>query len=325
MKTPKFWYREKSWQAKLLSPIGKIYGWSVARRFKKERPYQAKIPVICVGNLSIGGTGKTPICLALGKMLKEMDAHFFFLNHGYKSKKKGILVRKGSLSALDIGDEASLLATEAPTVVDPRRARGAQLAERKGAKLLIMDDGFQNPSLIKTFSFIVVDGQVGFGNQALIPAGPLRESLERGLARADAVIIAGPDRAGVKKQIHKISSDMPVYGGHFQPDSKVIQKLRGKKVMAFAGIGRPDKFFDMLTDMGVFVDKKAVFPDHYDYTRFDIENLLSEAGSLPLVTTTKDAVKVPKDIQNRLIVVPGQFVFDNPETIQNVLKGIMGV
>ena len=323
MKAPKFWYREKSWQEKLLRPVGKIYGWSVARRFKKENPYQAKIPVICVGNLSVGGTGKTPVCLALGQILKEMNARLFFLNHGYKSKKKGILVRKGQLSALDIGDEATLLATEAPTVVDPRRARGAQLAERKGAGILIMDDGFQNPSLIKTFSFIVVDGQVGFGNKALIPAGPLRESLERGLSRADAVVIAGPDKAGVKKQIHKVAADLPIYSGHFEPDSKVIQKLKGKKVMAFAGIGRPDKFFDMLTEKGISVEKKAVFPDHYDYTRFDIESLLSEAGSLPLLTTAKDIVKVPKDIQNRLIAISGQFVFDEPDAIRNVLKGIV--
>ena len=324
MKAPKFWYWEKSWQAKLLAPFGKIYGWSVARRFKKERPYQAKIPVICVGNLSIGGTGKTPVCLALGQMLKEMNIRFFFLNHGYKSKKKEILVRGGELSALDIGDEAALLAVEAPTVVDNRRARGAQMAERKGAKALIMDDGFQNPSLIKTFSFIVVDGHVGFGNKYLIPAGPLRESLERGLARADAVVIAGEDKVGIKEQIQKVAPDIPVYGGQFKPDSKVIQKLKGKKVMAFAGIGRPEKFFDMLKGKGISVDKKAVFPDHYDYTRFDIESLLSEAGTLPLVTTTKDAVKVPRDMQNRLVVVSGQFVFDEPATVQNMLKGILG-
>ena len=324
MKTPRFWYQKKSWQAKLLAPLGKIYGWSVARRFKKERPYQAKIPVVCVGNLSVGGTGKTPVCLALGQFLKEMKVRLFFLNHGYKSKKKGILVYRGEASALDIGDEAMLLVAEAPTVVDSHRSRGAQIAEREGAGFLIMDDGFQNPSLIKTFSFIVVDGQVGFGNGALIPAGPLRESLERGLARADAVIIVGSDRVGIKKQIHKVAPEMPIYGGHFQPDVEVIQKLKGKKVMAFAGIGRPEKFFDMLKEAGVTVDKKAIFPDHYDYTRFDIESLLNEAGTLPLVTTTKDAVKVPKDMQNRLIVVSGRFVFDQPDEIKALLKGIIG-
>ena len=224
MKAPKFWYREKSWQVKLLAPLGKIYGWSVARRFRKEQPYQAKIPVICIGNLSVGGTGKTPVCLAVGQMLKEMGVNFFFLNHGYKSKQKGILVRKGQMTALEIGDEAMLLSAEAPTVVDNRRARGAQIAERKGAKALVMDDGFQNPSLIKTFSFIVVDGVTGFGNKALIPAGPLRESVEKGLARADAVIIVGSDDANVEDQVRQISSDMPVYHGHFEPDAKVIIK-----------------------------------------------------------------------------------------------------
>ena len=322
MKAPKFWYREKSFWAKLLTPLGRIYGWSVARRFKRVKPYQASVPVICVGNLSIGGTGKTPVCLALGKILKEMGVSFYFLNHGYKSHQKGIIVNTKKMSALDVGDEAMLLAAEALTVVDNHRARGAQVAERAGAKAIIMDDGFQNPSLIKTVSFIVVDGRTGFGNGRLIPAGPLRETVERGLLRADAVIISGHDDTGVQEIVHQYAPDMPILSGHFEPDSSVIKKLQGKKVMAFAGIGRPEKFFDMLVGCGVPVAKRAVFPDHYDYTRFDLESLLGEAGNLPLVTTTKDAVKVPQNMKSRIIAVSGQFVFDHPEEIQNILKGV---
>ena len=322
MKAPKFWYVKKSIWAKLLNPIGRIYGWSVARRFKRVKPYQASVPVICVGNLSVGGTGKTPVCLALGKIMTEMEMPFFFLNHGYKSKKKGILVDIKKMSALDIGDEAMLLAAEAPTVVDNHRARGAQVAERAGAKALIMDDGFQNPSLIKTLSFIVVDGRTGFGNGRLIPAGPLRETVERGLLRADAVIISGSDDTGASEIIRTYAPDMPILTGHFEPDAKVIQKLQGKKVMAFAGIGRPDKFFDMLVGRGIMVAKKVIFPDHYDYTRFDLESLLTEAEGLLLVTTTKDYVKVPQGMKTRVMAVSGQFIFDKPEEARSLLKGV---
>ena len=282
MKAPKFWNQKKSIYAKMLNPIGRIYGWTVARRFKRVKPYQASVPVICVGNLSVGGTGKTPVSLALGKMMKEMKIPFYFLNHGYKSKKKGMVVNIKSMSALDVGDEAMLLAEEAPTVVDNHRARGAQVAERAGAKAIIMDDGFQNPSLIKTISFIVVDGQVGFGNGRLIPAGPLRETVERGLLRADAIVISGTDDTEAVQLIRKYAPDMPIFTGHFEPDPQIIQKLQGKKVMAFAGIGRPNKFFDMLVACGVSVAKKAVFPDHYDYTRFDMESLINDSGEIVL-------------------------------------------
>lgn len=323
MKAPKFWYKKESRRAKILNPLGRIYGWSVARRFKRVKPYQAAVPVICVGNLSVGGTGKTPVCLALGNLMKEMKMPFYFLNHGYKSKKKGVVVDIKTMSALDVGDEAMLLATEAPTVVDNHRARGAQVAERAGAKALIMDDGFQNPSLIKTISFVVVDGRTGFGNGRLIPAGPLRETVERGLLRADAVIISGSDDSGIADTVRKYAPDMPILIGHFEPDPDIIQKLQGKKVMAFAGIGRPDKFFDMLVGCGVMVAKKTVFPDHYDYTRFDLESLFAEAEGLPLVTTTKDYVKVPQNMKSRVTAVSGQFIFDKPEEVKNLLKGVI--
>ena len=323
MKAPNFWYQEKSLWAKLLNPIGRIYGWSVARRFKRVKPYQAAVPVICVGNLSVGGTGKTPVTLAIGKMMKEMSVPFYFLNHGYKSNKKGVIVNIKKMSALDVGDEAMLLAAEGPTVVDNHRARGAQVAERAGAKAIIMDDGFQNPSLIKTVSFIVVDGKTGFGNERLIPAGPLRETVEKGLLRADAVIISGADDSKAADIVRKCAPDMPIFGGHFEPDPKVIQKLQGKKVMAFAGIGRSDKFFNMLVGCGVLVAKKATFPDHYDYTLFDLESLIAEADGLQLVTTTKDYVKVPQNMKSRVIAVPGTFVFDKPQEVQSLIKGVL--
>ena len=323
MKAPKFWYQSDTIRARILAPIGRIYGWSVARRFRKTRPYQAGVPVICVGNLTVGGTGKTPVCLALGEMLKKMGISFFCLNHGYKSQKKGIVVHRSQMTALDVGDEALLLAKSAPTVVDNRRARGAQIAERQGAQAIIMDDGFQNPGLIKTLSLVVVDGKRGFGNGQMIPAGPLREPVEKGLKRADAVIIAGTDETGATHQVRTLFSDMPVLSGHFEPDPKVLKQLKGKPVVAFAGIGSPDKFFDMLTGFGIPVAKKIPFPDHYFYSRFDIEQILSDAGPLTVVTTAKDFVKVPRELQSRLTVISGHFVFDEPQEIEHLLKGTL--
>ena len=323
MKAPKFWYLKESVWCRILKPFGKIYGWSVERRFKRTHPYQADIPVICVGNLSVGGTGKTPVCLALGKILKQKGIPFFFLNHGYKSRQRGVFVDKGQMTALDVGDEALLLAEMAPTVVDNKRARGAQMIQKMGAKALIMDDGFQNPSLIKTVSFIVVDGHTGFGNGCLIPAGPLREPINKGLQRADAVIIAGRDETGVAAQVKQVVPEMPILMGHFEPDKTAISKLQGEKVLAFAGIGRPNKFFNMLKGAGIPVAKQISFPDHYFYTRFDMEEIMAEAAGLPILTTTKDFVKVPKDIQSKLTVIKGEFVFDKPAEVESLLKGVL--
>ena len=322
MKIPAFWYKEKSFLSRLLKPIGKIYGWSVARRFKKTKPYQTDIPVICVGNLSVGGTGKTPVCLALGKILQEKNIRFFFLNHGYKAQQKGVIVDTHQMTAVDVGDEALLMAENAPTVVDNHRARGAQIALRHQAKAIIMDDGFQNPSLIKTLSFVVVDGKTGFGNKEVIPAGPLREPVEKGLVRADAVIIVGEDKTGIRDYVKKIDADMLIFTGHFEPDMRTITSLKGKNVVAFAGIGRPDKFFDMLVEKGINVVKRVSFPDHYSYTRFDIEQLMNDTGELPLVTTTKDFVKVPVDMRSGIKVISGEFIFNEQEEFENLIQGI---
>ena len=186
-----------------------------------------------------------------------------------------------------------------------------------------MDDGFQNPGLIKTLSFVVVDGKKGFGNGQMIPAGPLREPIEKGLKRADAIIIAGADERDVSHQIRTLFPDMPILSGRFEPDSKSLKQLKGKSVVAFAGIGSPDKFFNMLTGLGIPVAKKMSFPDHYFYSRFDIEQILSDAGGLPVVTTTKDFVKVPRELQSRITVISGDFVFDKPQEVEQLLKGIL--
>lgn len=323
MNAPAFWDKPNSFLSKILKPLGWFYAKSVANRFKRVKPYQAAVPVICVGNISVGGTGKTPVCLALSKILKAHGLSFFFLNHGYKTRLKNVMVDLNTQSAFDVGDEAMLLALSAPTVVDNHRARGAQLAVKRGAEGIIMDDGFQNPSLIKTLSFVVVDGKKGFGNEQVLPAGPLREPALKGLQRADAVIIVGEDTWGVRFYLQRHKIDLPVLTGHFEANAKQAEELAGKKVFAFAGLGNPDKFFQTVVRAGAVVVGKSSFPDHYFYTRFDIEQLKARAGGVPLITTTKDAVKLSKELRKKIIVLDGEFVFDAPEDILGVLKGVL--
>lgn len=320
MQAPKFWDNKESKLAKLLTPIGNLYGWVVAHRLSKSHPYQAKMPVICVGNISVGGTGKTPVCLALAKLLKKKGLSPWFLNHGYHANEQSVVVDIKSHSALDVGDEALLLAEETPTIVDSARARGAQLAEKKDVPLLIMDDGFQNPTLVKTFSFVVVDGTKGFGNERVLPAGPLREPVLKGLKRADALILVGKDHWGVQKYLEENHVDLPILTGHFIPNITDLQKLKGKNVCAFAGLGNPKKFFDMLKENEIQLTQTHSFPDHYFYTRFDIEDLKKKANGAQLTTTSKDWVKIPKELRSFLVQVRGHFEFDDEGAVWQLLK-----
>lgn len=323
MRAPKFWYRKKSIVAMVLKPLGVVYAFMTARRMKKGKAYQAPVPVICVGNIMVGGTGKTPVCLAVGDYLKQKGIKFFYLNNGYKAKLKNVRVDLKTHTPFDVGDEAILLAHEAPTVVDNRRARGAQLAIKTGAEAIVMDDGFQNPSLVKTFSFVVVDGKKGFGNELVLPAGPLREPVDVGLKRADAIVLVGDDAWGVEFYLQRHQIDLPVLKGKFQMNEGLVRALRGQSVCAFAGIGAPEKFFGALRELGINVAKEMPFPDHYFYTQFDVDEIVRKAGDMPIVTTTKDAVKLTPGMRKKVIVMEGEFVFDKPEELESVLKDVV--
>lgn len=319
MNAPRFWYQKQSRLGKILSPLGRVY--DVLGRIRRvlQPVYRAKIPVCCVGNIAVGGCGKTPVCLALGRLLQEQGQSYFFLNHGYKSKKQGVQVR-GPKDVAVVGDEAVLLAAQAPTIVNHRRDKGARLAWQKGAKALIMDDGFQNARLKKDISFVVIDGQRGFGNGFILPAGPLRESPLQGLRRATAVIIAGKDTAGAGAFVRRYFPKLPILTGAFVQDEKSLQPIRGKAVFAFTGIGHPQKFFDMLKKNGVKVERTRTFADHYYYTAFDLQDMRAQAPDLPFVTTEKDAVKLPDSFLKHTTVVKGNFIFDEPQKVLDILR-----
>ncbi len=287
MHAPDFW-RSRGPLARLLAPLGGLYGASVAWKARTARPFDPGVPVICIGNLTAGGTGKTPVAIAIARALMARGKRPFFLTRGYGGREKGPALAARVHSAARMGDEALLLTRTAPTVVSRDRAAGARLAVEKGADVIVMDDGHQNFTLKKTLSLVVVDAQTGFGNGLMIPAGPLREPVARGLARADAVILVGEGNPGLQDiAVPVLRADMIADGAAFA----------GMRVFAFAGIGRPEKFVASLEQAGADVIGSCFFPDHHPYQPGEIEQLRIVAGDAALVTTEKDFVRL--SIQDR--------------------------
>ncbi|MEO5336113.1 MAG: tetraacyldisaccharide 4'-kinase [Magnetospirillum sp. WYHS-4] len=290
MRAPDFWQQDGRLAA-LLGPLGSLYGLGLRARFAFATPWSAPVPVVCVGNLTMGGAGKTPVALDLARRLP--DVHF--LSRGYGGRETGPLRVDPAVHGPDrVGDEPLLLAQRAPTWVAADRVAGARAAVAAGAKFLVMDDGFQNPSLAKDFSLVVVDGEAGFGNARVFPAGPLREPVAQGLARAQAVVLVGENRHGLD------FGNLPVLRACVTPGPEAAG-LRGRELVAFAGLGRPEKFFATLRGLGCRLAEARPFPDHHPYTEADLKSLA--ARGLPLVTTAKDAVRLPPGWRARVEVL----------------------
>ena len=324
LKAPKFWQKENTFLGRFLSPLGRLYAWVVRFRIRKAKPYESKIPVICVGNLVVGGVGKTPLAISIAEYFKMNGMKPAFLTRGYGGGLKNIIVDPDKHKAEETGDEALLLARVAPTIVDSNRARGAKKAEQTGADVIIMDDGFQNPQLLKTFSLVVFDGKRGFGNNQVLPAGPLREPLKDGLKRANAYVVVGKDVFGVRKRITRRCDTLPYIGMHIEQDVSKIAQLSGKKIFAFAGIGYPEKFFEMLKDYDCDVVASRAFPDHHPYTNQDMTDLISAANKLGavLVTTAKDGVRIAPRFQQDIRIVDAYMVWDTPDTMCALLESL---
>jgi len=286
MKTPKFWAYD-GWTAKVLAPIAAIYGAVTQWRMRCAKPYKSTAYVICIGNITAGGVGKTPVAVAMAEKYIKEEKRVVFLTRGYKSKLKNVVVDLEKMPPEITGDEARILAGVAPVIIAPDRAKGAKIAENMGAEVIIMDDGFQNPRLYKDESWLVFDGTTGIGNGKIIPSGPLRETLENGEKRADHILIMGEDKTGLASKCR-----LPVSFGHLEP---LPFDLAEKKVLAFAGIGHPEKFYQTLRDLGYEVVISHDFADHYAYKEADVARLLKEAAAkeLAVVTTEKDFVKLP--------------------------------
>lgn len=313
LQAPSFW-KKKSLSSRALAPIGKVYAFVSSTRHKVSKARRAGVPVVCVGNVTVGGTGKTPICLALAKEFEKP----FYLTRGYGGKMSGLMVDPAEHSFKDVGDEALLLSKIAPVIVDPNRVRGAEMAIKNGAKTLIMDDGLQYPNLYKDISFLVIDGVVGTGNDRAIPAGPLRESLKSALSRTTAVIIVGGDQVGIRK---KLPENIPVLDGILRVKEEQAQDLFKKRVVAFAGIGRPDKFFTTLEKIGCEMVSTYPYPDHYTYQDKEIEMMIAKAKEMGavLVTTTKDVVRLPDRYRSDVYVLEVEFAFKDEEALKKII------
>ena len=318
MREPPFWWRAAAIEARLLAPVAAIYGAVAASRLKHEG-YRAGVPVICIGNPTLGGAGKTPTALAVARMLKAASERPVFLSRGYGGRQRSpLLVAPDRHRAADVGDEPLLLARLAPTVVAHDRVEGAKAAHAAGASVIVMDDGFQNPSLAKDFSVLVIDGRRGIGNSKVFPAGPLRAPLDDQLARADAVILVGAmgeaaSAAGAAVEARKL----PLFQARLDPDREAIAALTGRPVLAFAGIGDPEKVFATLREAGIAVAATRSFADHHRYTPADARDLCRQADAegLTLVTTEKDTARLrgeeaTAELAARVRVLPVGLVFE---------------
>jgi tetraacyldisaccharide 4'-kinase len=278
----------------LLRPSAALYGAVAAWRMGR-RGDRAALPVICVGNFTVGGAGKTPAALTIAALLAAMGERPAFLTRGYGGAAPGPLrVDPERHGAAEIGDEPLLLARAAPTIVSRNRPAGARLAVETGANALVMDDGLQNPSLVKNLSFAVVDAATGVGNGLPLPAGPLRAPLEAQWPRVDAVIVVGEGEAGEALVREAERRRKPVLRARIAPDAHEAAGLHGRRVLAFAGIGRPQKFFETLGACGATVERRHAFPDHHPYTAAEVNGLVAEAAAegLTPVTTEKDRVRL---------------------------------
>jgi tetraacyldisaccharide 4'-kinase len=292
MRTPEFWDEAPGLVSGLLAPVGAAIDVAGRMRRALAHPYRAPVPVICVGNLVVGGAGKTPVVLALVELLRRTGISPHVVMRGYGGRLSGpVRVEPAIHDAGAVGDEALLAAAQAPVWAAQHRAAGVRAASAAGAGAVLLDDGFQNPSVTKDLSLLVVDAGYGFGNGRLLPAGPLRERIEAGLARADAIVLLGGDAAP-----HELAgSDCPILPATLAPVAG--ERFSGKRVVAFTGIGRPEKFFATLRQLRAELAQQRPFPDHHRFAAAEIAMLrtTAEREQALLVTTAKDAARLSAD------------------------------
>lgn len=317
-RAPAFWRRD-GLAPRLLAPVAMIYGAIAARRLIQSAP-RAPLPTIVVGGPTIGGDGKTPLAIALARRLLAMGARPALMTRGYGRslhRKAPILVDPASHDARLVGDEALLLARVAPTIVCADRMAGARLAADIGATVLVLDDGFHSRALAPDLALLAIDADYGAGNGSCLPAGPLRAPLDAQLAMADALVTIGDGAAGAA-----LAREFPgtVLRARLAPDPAMAAALNGARVVAFAGIARPDKFFDFLRKLGAEVASTRAYADHHVFAPHEIKNLfaLAQAQRARLITTEKDAARGAG-----VECLPVTLKFDDADMIEALLAGVM--
>jgi tetraacyldisaccharide 4'-kinase len=319
MREPAFWYRPRSFKSHLLRPLAALYGAIAARRMARNG-LDAGIPVLCVGNYHVGGAGKTPTVLALTHLLRALGETPVVLSRGYGGRLKGpVMVDPERHAAADVGDEPLMMAREVPVAVARDRESGVALAKSRAATVILMDDGFQNPRIRKDASLIVIDGERGLGNGKVFPAGPLRAPLAAQLARTDALVVIGDGGAADAVTDAIASRGGAVFRARLQPDAAAVARLSGRRVLAFAGIGDPERFFRSLRASGIDVVRARSFADHHVFSKSELDALAADAkrDAATLVTTEKDLARLNgMDGLPEIAPFPVTLEFDEPAQLR---------
>ena len=306
VREPGWWYSDDgAFAARMLDPVARVWGWAAARRISKANPYRAALPVICVGNFTAGGTGKTPLSIHIAHLLAERGERPVFLTRGYGGRLRGPHHVAVALdTAADVGDEPLLLARHAPVIVARVRVAGARCAGAEAGNspptVIVMDDGLQNPGLAKDLTIAVIDGRRGLGNRRVIPAGPLRAPLELQLALADAIIVNHPPGAAGPTGVAEVAAQLrdrftgPVLEATVEADASAHDEMKGARVLALAGIANPARFHALLEQIGVEIIERASFADHHAFTEREAARVLARARrhGARIVTTEKDWVRL---------------------------------
>jgi len=322
LKAPKFWYQKKdTYLSIFLYPLSLLFSFGTKIRNILSTINKGPLPIICIGNIVVGGAGKTPVALKIGKLLIKAGYKPGFISKGYAGLIKSSTLVKSWHSAKSIGDESILLSEVANTWIGVDRINSARLAKEKNSDCLIMDDGFQNPTIYKNFSIIVINTSQEFGNKRVMPSGPLRESIKRGLSRTNLVIVIGDPSQELKQVIPK---NIPIVKAKFEI-KKENKNFKGQNIIAFAGIAYPEKFFQSLADEGAKIFKKITFPDHHIYSENDLLSLAEIANKTKsiLVSTKKDFVRIPKSFRSLVNTLEGEIIFEDEEFIVEILSNVI--